>query len=1260
MSSSPSIYSIDPNHLSELTPELSVEFFRKLLWAESTTSGFAPGDIDIPSRVDVQDGGIDAVTKGALSESVHGIIKTGRTHFQIKSGAFTPSDSAIKEILFKENETELKPRIKECLDNGERLVVVFFKFDNPDTTTDGLIKRFLGVLEQVDVKYRTANVEIWRQNILRGLFEKFTSLVVQIKGGALSRFKTFDSWDRLADMSPDFKTSQAQVELIENIRKLLKLNNEAIHVRLMGEPGIGKTRMALEALKDDSLRHLVLYCESAEGFVDSDLQNEILLDDSKKILLVIDECDADNRATIWNRLKYLGPRIKLITLSHLFEQRSTGNISYLDLPDLPDEKISEIIQSYGIPKDVSDRWADLCSGSPRVANVIGNNLKNNPEDLLRDPDVVQVWNRFIAGADDLDGEAFRRKRLVLMRLAMFLKFGFEGPWLQESNAISAIIKNDDPAITFSIFQMIVKGLKEQKILQGIYSRYITPKALHIKLWIECWDTFGVGFNYDELTKDFTPQLRDWFHEMFQYARHSAGAIRIVKELLSEKGPFYKDSILRSKLGAGFFLALTNAAPDLALDCLNKTIGTWSEEKLKDFSEGRREIIHALERMVIWRDLFQGASLLLLKLAEAENESWANNATGVFSGLFSNAYGKVAPSEASPKEKFPVLKEALESHSKSRRLIALRACDRALEANHFSRAVGSEFQGLRQPPKLWTPETWDEWFDGFNIIVKLLMDHLDSLESDEQKICTEILIKRARGLSWIPTLTDLSFEMMRTLSEKTYADKRFILQEIINILKFDEKRVTPEFKVKWEKFRDDLTGHDFSSMMRRYVGMSIHDDDFDGEGNPIDRGQVAIQNLVKQVIENPGILEKELGWLITNEAQNGYRFGYELGKADKKYTLIKMLIAVYRIGAENLNMFFLSGYLRAMFENEKETWEKTLDQLATDEKLLRHVAELTWRSGISEQAAARIVELVKDKKIEAKQFVYFAYGTSLKNISERMVTEWILLLMTSGDKRDVSSAIDICNHYISVNKIDKVTLPRELLFNLLTHPYFYSTERFNQMDSHNWHEVGAVFLKKYPEYGLKLAEHMLEKSNDSIFSEHKSITQNVLNVIAREHPKEVWEIVKKYLGPPLDGRAFHVHSWLQGSDLFVDVQEGALGIFSLQDIWAWVDQDMENRAMYLATFVPKALFRSDDKICLARELLIRYGNRADVRRCFTSNYFSEGWMGPASQHFLQRKNQIIDMKKGETEKNILLWIDEYLSSLDLEIENSKIREEREPF
>ena len=998
--------------------------------------------------------------------------------------------------------------------------------------------------------------------------------------------------------------------------------------------------------------------------------NELLRDDNHfSAILVIDECDSSSRFYIWDKLRYRGPRIKLITIYNDYEER-LGGITYYHTPPLEGEQIRNIItEEYQIPADQANRWAELCDGSPRVAHVIGWNLVNHPEDLLKPLDTVDIWERYIAAGDAPNSERTEQRRLVLQHLALFKRFGYEQSVAREAQAIAEKVRMADPQITLNKFEDIIYQLRERRILQGEFTLYITPKALHIKLWIQWWERHHRLFTLEVFTQDLPEELVECFYEMFQYAAESEAASRIVEDLLGPNGPFHNDANLRTRLGSRFFLALTEANPKSALRCLMRTVGNWDKETLLYFTEGRRNVIWALEKIAMHGDLFADAARLLLALGEAENEDWSNNASGVFTGLFSPAPGRLAPTEASPAERFPILKEAFESGSKTRRLLALEACKTGLQPmDMWRRTVGAEYQGLRPEPQLWEPKTWDEIWDAYHQVWQLLVEQLERLPENERKEGIAILLEHTHELGQIPKLADMIVDTVGTLAKKTYVNDKQVIATINSILVRDGKELPAKTRQRWEQLMNELVGSDFHSMMQRYVGMSLLEDEFDEDGNHANQAQPRIEKLVQQAVDTPSLLQSELHWLITSEAQNGYRFGYELGKRDDGFTLLPTLLDAQRNAATNANVFFLGGYFRAIFDKDRSLWEEQLDTLIEDTKLNIAISGLTRCSSLTDRAGLRLLKLATNGVIDVNHFGIFSYGRATENLSEEVFTAWIEFLLSATDNFAVAIALKLYYYYYVFEKPEP-TLSCDLTFRLLAFPTQFerlNPYQLNSMTDYYWTEIGKVFLQLCPEKSLELVEPMLSHfdQDGSIFGVF-SQTCSVLNQITGQYPVEVWEKVSRFLEYHTNvSRAVSLEQWLrEGGGLSRKNRLGALTLIppeKIWKIWEWVDKDIENRAWYLAyRLVPKTLSTEEWPTSLARAVLVRYGEREDVRRNLRANYSTEIWQGPLSVHYENKRQKLLCLKDGEDSENVKRWIDEFAEGLEKAIEDAKIGEEREP-
>jgi hypothetical protein len=1247
------IFTVRNEHLTRLSADGAVLFLADLLRAETRRIGLPVTAVKISNRTHVPDGGVDASIDAAVPQD-SGLAKAGTTVFQVKAGDFKPWQRAVvRDELFGRHPASrdfLGAPVRACMDAGGRYVLVCTGID---LTVDQRTKAIDQILAAfAECEYPDSHVDVLSQNQIIALLQALPSLSLDINGNGSGPFETYRRWADDDQMRVAFKPGEPQAALISGLADALRLHDAAIHVHVRGEAGIGKTRLALEALRQDDLAPLVIYCDGPSKIRDSVLLDALLREDNPfSLILVVDECDADTRSMLWDKLKHAGPRVKLVSIYSDFDD-TTGNITCVTAPPLDDDKIIEILQEYLPAAESARRWAEFCSGSPRVAQVVGRNLKYNPHDLLKSPDTVRIWDRYVVGADKANSPEVQQRKIVLRRLALFKRFGFGSAVIAEAKAIAALCAQDDPSITWARFEEIIHDLKARKILQGETTLYITPKLLHIKLYVDWWDIHGGSFVLDDIEKAVPPRLLDWFFEMSKYAEESQTAQRVFKTLLDENGPFQQSGLLKDPRGARFLLSLSEAAPATALQALQKTVGTWNKDELLAFTEGRRQVVWALERIAVWRALFPEAARLLLGLAEAENETWSNNATGVFADLFAPGQSPVAPTEAPPEERFPVLREALLHESKECRRIALLACGRALQTGHFVRMAGAEHQGLKRQPQLWTPKTWGEVFDAYRRVWHLLRERLELMPQDEREQALEVMLSHARGLTHMANLAPMVTDTLAELLTKPWVDQRKVIRVVETVLHYDAEGYEPSVRDAWTHLQKSLVTDGFPSLMRRYAGMDLLEDRFDEDGQHTNKAQPKIEALAQQALASPGLLKPELAWLTTEEAKNGYSFGLSLGMRDKGFSLLPMLLDAQRNATANRNVSFLGGYLRALHEQDQDSWELVMDSLAADPMLRTSLPELTWRSGLTDRAAARILELAKAGGATVSDLRLFSYGGVIQQLSPERFAEWIGFLLGAGSQAAAACAVGLCHFYYLMGE-RKPEIPKGLVFDVLTAPALFapSEDRSNATrEDYEWTEVATAYADQYAERAVDLVNLMLEhfREDGTIVGAYHSQTNKVLDEVLRRHPIELWQRIAAYLGPPVDSRAFHIHRWLR---------DGALASVPADPVWRWVEQDVETRARYVAEFVPSA-FPGDDKAVSAREVLVRYGSREGVRSSLMANFSTETWWGPESSHAQQKLDRIRSWREGETNANVLQWLNEYMASLERRVERAKVEEERE--
>ena len=574
----PSFFSADVDRIKELDPVRAVDLFRDLLYAEAFRLGLPPDRVHISADVNTADGGIDASVDPPLPSSTGPLsLPTG---FQLKAGkSFKPwQKSALKEELLKSDGT-LKPEVKRRLESGHRYITVCFGHDLVENDRQAAVQLLRELVNAAG--YPDHDVDIWGAGEIAGHLGRFPALCLELNGTTSGSPLPHRAWASQAEMRREFRPGPPQDAFIAEVRRLLSAPGGR-PIRLVDEPGLGKTRLILEATNTDLLRPTVIYFESGRKFTESELFHRLQIGDTPTVMtLVLDECSSGDFAHIVDRLGQSSGTC-LIAIDHGVEIQTT-DCERPGVPPLGEDQMAAIFDDHGIPKPSAMPFVRLCGGSPRVAHLVAENLRQDREDLTEPADVTlaNVWDRYIHGPNDSTGDVADRRVRIARWISLFERFGYRRDVNEESRLIATLA-----GVSWEQFSDVIADWRGRKVLQGDYTYYITPKMLHIHLWRRWWDAFGETENITRLLERIGGQskLLDWFIDMFRYAAGSPAAQRVVDRLLAESGPFAEPEFLNSRRGADFSPHWPSPARPRPCDCWSGRSAAWT---VKDCSRSTR-------------------------------------------------------------------------------------------------------------------------------------------------------------------------------------------------------------------------------------------------------------------------------------------------------------------------------------------------------------------------------------------------------------------------------------------------------------------------------------------------------------------------------------------------------------------------------------------------------------------------------------------------------------------------------------------------
>lgn len=1242
-----------PGELGKLDSKQGTVLFLKLLRCEAIANGLGPKDVVLPpSNINVPDGGIDAkVENSPVSGS---LLDKGSTYYQIKTGdSFKPwQPSALKKELFgKSNAAPSKQRlgseVKRCLEQGGTYVLVTFGHDLLPSQHTEIVKLLTDLFNQCG--YPTPKVCVYGQGQLVGELDKYPSICLDLIGLDDAGFMSIEGWQNNAQMQGKFEYGSDRETLIKDIRAAL-LENAVQHIRIIGEPGIGKTRLVLETLNDDEIRSSVIYVPTGEDFQKSKLFNELLKPDrTYSVTLVIDDCDNRDRAQIWSAIKGRS-RIKLITIDHGPEKTHDNAMRVYPCPQLPEEQINNILFSYLQRQTDLSNWAKWCEGSPRVAHLLGENLKSNPDDILKSPADVPVWERYIIGHKEIAGQDAKQYQTVLRHIALFQRFGFEPPVGDEAKFISGLVEYVDRDITWGQFQQIVQHYRDKRILQGRHTLFIVPKALHVYLWTQFWSKHGHDFELKPFLEKVPESMRRWFLELFIYTQGASQAERAVKDILSTTGPFADQSFLKSEEGMRFLRYLSEADPDGTLALLERTIKTWSHEELHAWNIGRQDIVWALEKIAVWDDLFVRAVYVLVPIALAENTGYSNNAKGTLVGLF-DVRG-LATTQAEPSKRFPILKELVKSNDASRRALGLDICEEWLRSHGGSRMVGPEYQGLKPAIEFWRPKTYGQIFNYWRKVLCFLHAEMPGFNVADQNRAAEILIGACDGFLQFKEMADEVMDMLLDLVGYKGLDHKPLIQFVIR-QKHRFKQTSDKKLLSRIKHLDKLlTGSSLWERTRRYILFTNWQEDraYREDDTKRELPDKRVRTLAKEYMVDLAVFSEYLPKLVKATGYKLRAFGEQCGKLAEE-TFDKPIINYIEAGNPIKNGLFLGGYLSGINSHSISRYEKLARHLLQNETTRK--ISIDCISKLTEPILQDILSLFDNGQLGPEAFEGFAFTRKTASLSEDLFHRLILALLHRGNDASLNVCLQHTHNYY-FGEAATGNFPGDLVYKVLIS--LPSENNRDQMYGYYWDITARGFLKEYPERTMELFNTIM-RDIERVSRYGSSIEIAILaDDIVKEFPNETWETVSGLLSSEGNDRYKLIH-WLSDTGFEEMPKHGAIRYMPAKKIIEWVSLDKEKRLWLIENVLPKTL-DIDEGGQLTQLYIEEYCHDIHIANNLCGHFILGGWSGPESNYLSKKRDAARHWMSEISSPRIQAWLGKYIAYLSNRIERAIIEEERE--
>lgn len=1004
---------------------------------------------------------------------------------------------------------------------------------------------------------------------------------------------TLDQWIRSDEHQVSWQAEDSVQSNIETLRDQLDFSGgDVVHLHIQGPPGVGKTRFALELCRGAPWHSSVIYVRQASDVRLNELIDGAVADQGVRLLVVADEVQFEDLRSLRDSITRSDGRVRLITIGHCRTPEPARIPSHCVVP-LRREAMEHVVRGWSpmLPAEHVDFVVHFADGYVRLAKLATEAVARNP----------QMDTRGLLGHDEISGFLDRMlgirdssERMSLYVVAALANVGWKEDKQDEGEAIA---RHFD--LEWNHVRVTVESLNDRCHVvprSGRY-RYISPTSLGNYLAVQAW--MALPDRLRTLPEVLPSEAaREAYYERLKGIASSPYVRDVSREQLTN---FFSLNEFMDARAVRRWAALSSADPYTAARGIATALSQ-SDVEARHAVTGpaRRVVVHTLVRLAWGSISFHEAVKALALLAEAENETWANNATGEFVGRFQITLGGTAVPFL---DRLPVLDE-LRRRSQSLDALIIRALAQVGDMHEVRTVHPADSDRL--PEMEWRPKDHDEHIE----CIRQAVDRLRDFSLSDAPWLRDQLVEAAQTLSNMLIFDEIRGAVARFFQGVlvAYPETRETLRQTIKrVIDKNDKywhKLSPDARQCLERLHQDFRDTSLAGQLKEEVGQASWDSD----------EQVDLAPLAARLMDATDVLEANWTWLTSGRAAEAWRLGRALGQVDSNDDSADRWLCFDGCGPDQR---LVCGYVAEKRRQHGDAWYNAwvLRQIEREPTPVALMFEMAHRCGITRSVIDVLIQMLHEEDPSAQTVGQLSYGGWWRDVAFDDLRKLLEVMAGTGNEATVAA---ILSNRMK-EKRDEFHGWKPLALRLVTTA---SLIRSGLMESYHWKEIALLLVPVYtPELVAAIFREQADRNSGNWFIEHSQAKEVVIECV-KHNPHAVWTIMRRHLSTPRASMSFGI-----------GFPSEVLGYVPADEVLAWVRLAPDEHGAVLARLCGTDL--SSDATLMSRTL----GEFADndaVSNAFVSNYLSGSWWGPSSVHWAELARKLETVAQRTAFAKLRIW------------------------